>query len=202
MRKQFMIDIESTGVSFDDDCILEIGILEMDFVDGFWRGGREFQTYLRYLGVPESEFAKKHLVEVYKAANYAPIRRSDEIRNSILNFFKSCGKVGHEVLLCGWNASNFDIPMLHAKGYLNPPGYETGPDGKDTKVGDHHYRIYEIGGAVQLTCDTLGLDYDYVCKTAKDAWTTVAPKGKEHDALFDCYKQLAILNGLIKMVRK
>ncbi len=200
-EKHFMLDIESTGVDLVLDVVLEIGIVEMNMVDGFWRPGQEFRQILHTDRQPQSEFAKTHMVELYKKCNAAPFVPTPEVQAAILAFFAGCGKSGHDVLLCGWNAANFDVPMLHAKGFLQPPGYKTDIDGKDWPVGDHHYRIYEMCGALQVASDVLQKPYEEFKEQVKNAYPMPLPEGKSHDALFDCHKQICMLNGLIKVLR-
>lgn len=200
-EKHFMIDVESTNVDFEVDDILEIGIVEMDFVHGYWKPGREFHTFVHTDMSPRTEFAKREMVEVFKQAQATPLRKHEDIRSDIVSWFRSCGVKGHQVLFCGWNASNFDVPFMQAKGYLKKPGYET-IDGKDVKVGDHHYRIYEMGGAIQLACDILQRPYDSFKEEIKTAYPMPMPDGKQHDAIYDCHMQIAMLNGLIKVMRE
>ncbi len=199
-NKHFMLDIESTGVSLQRDKVLEIGILEVDFIDCLWKPGAEFRQLIHYPGQPESQFAKEHMAPLYARCNEAPFLATGAVRSRLVGFFAGCGVSGHGVLLMGWNAANFDVPMLHAHGLLVPPGYST-VNGVDSQVGDHHYRIYEMCGAVQLAQDVL-----------QERWETLKPRvlaaggqepeGKAHDALYDCYQQVRILNGLIEVIRR
>lgn len=196
-----MIDIESTGVDLWRDEVLEIGIVEMlPTDDGLWAAGREFHTFVHSNRAPITEFARAHMVEVYRKANLTPKRKSDDIRQDIVNFLKDCGRVGHGVFFCGWNASNFDLPMLHQQDLLEAPGYET-VDGVDKQVGDHHYRIYEMGGAVQYVSDMKNMPRANVQVLATELGGETGVTGKDHDALYDCHKQIRLLNGLIKLGR-
>ena len=198
---RFMIDIEATGVDQEKDVILEIGILETRFDGRFWQPGREFHKILHYAGEPESEFAKTHMVELYKRCNDAPHTTIASTREEMLAFFKECGHTGHGVVFMGWNSMNFDVPFLNKVGYLKAPGYET-VNGEDIRVGDHHYRQYEMSGVIQFVQDVLGRDRDTVLKEAEETDHTITlPEGKEHDALYDCYKQLKLVNGLISLTR-
>lgn len=201
--KHFMVDIEATGVNIGVDKILEIGLVEMlPTDDGFWRPGKEYQTYVHCNRAPMSQFARENMAAVYLAANNAPKRTADQIRAELVAFFEGCGKVGHEVLLCGWNASNFDVPMLNWADYLIPPGYET-VDGKDSQVGDHHYRVYEMCGAIQVMADIKQMSYTDVKEAAKNAFDgPPLPSGKAHDAIYDCHSQIKLLNGIIALGRQ
>lgn len=199
-EKHFMIDIESTGVDFVKDDVLEIGVVEIDFSGGYWVPGRVFHTFLHSIRKPESQFAKERMEAVYRSANASTVT-TEQARHWLLSWLKQCGKVGHDVLFVGWNAANFDVSMLNAKGILKRPGYET-IDGKDIQVGDHHYRVYEMCGAIQLACDVLLKPYEDFKEHIKTAYDMPLPEGKEHDAIYDCYMQIKMLNGLIKVMRE
>lgn len=200
-----MIDLESTGVDFDRDDILEVAALEVDYVGGYWMPGRALKFRSGTSKRPESEFAKEHMTPLYDACGRLSIRPAEEARELLVNFFRDCGVVrGSETFLMGWNASNFDVPFLHRKGWLKPPRY-TQVDGKDVMTGDHHYRIYEIGGAIAFAGDVSEVPQaarrKALTEDAKKAWPMELPDAKAHDALYDCYAQLQTLNGLIKLTR-
>ncbi len=204
MEKHFMIDIETTGVDPETDDLLQIGILEMDYVDGFWRTGKSFEITQHSGRRPESSFAKEHMVPLYDRCNSSPWIKPEIIRKELLQFFNECGSKPPTIYTMGWNASNFDLPFLFHHRCLVPSGYAPGPDGKDVMIGDVHYRIYEIGGAVSLVSNAIGHeDRKTLCKIAEGAGDPYVelPKGKEHDAIYDCYNQARILNGLIALTR-
>lgn len=202
-KKIFMLDIEGTGVTTDDE-ILEIGIVEMEKINSLWVSGKVFHMYLHTDREPESLFAQQHQKHLYRRCrNEQPIEPAT-VRKQIMNFFKECGIKGNtaeNVILCGWN-SNYDVLFMHKMGYLEPPGYET-VNGAEVKTGDHSYRIYEINGAIDFVCDLLGLDRDAVKGHAEVYKHSYLEKilGKDHDALYDCYGQIGLLNGLIQFTR-
>jgi hypothetical protein len=205
MEKHFMLDIEATGIDPATEELLSIGLLETDWDGDFWRPGRCKEWILHTDRQPQSEFAKEHMVELYAKCNAAPVMTVDRLRWEVLDFLRSCGTTSvTDTYLMGWNASNFDIPFLIAKGVLRSNRYETGADGKDVMVGDFHYRIYELGGAVSLAQNaTREKDRAKLIQDAK-AWAPeiATPGGKKHDALFDCFEQLRLLNGLITLARR
>lgn len=204
MEKHFMLDIESTGVDPKKDDLLQIGVLEVTFDGDRWNAGRSFELIQHSDKKPESEFAKTHMAKLYEICNRAPSWTAENMRWMLLDFFRNCGVNPPDVYLMGWNASNFDIPFLIEKGVLQPSYYEIGPDGKDIRKGDFHYRIYELGGALSLISNKFPeIDRKALVETAKGKDNmTLLPAGKEHDALFDCYSQLKILNGLIELSRQ
>lgn len=202
-EKHFMIDIETTGVDPKKDDLLQIGLLEATFgTDGFWHPGRKLELLQHTDRKPESEFAKEHMAELYEVCNRAPLWKPEDLRWMILKFFKDCGAEPPMVFLMGWNASGFDIPFLISKGILVPSNYEQ-VDGKEVMRGDFHYRVYELAGAIALICDAKSLERKKVISEAEAFSDKIQlPHGKEHDAVFDCFKQLKILNGLIALARR
>lgn len=203
----FMIDIETTGINAATEELLEIGIVEMKKDErGMYQPNQSFQKILYSSREPVSEFAKKYQVELYRQANLAPRTDPHGVRFEMLRFFRACGAESRkDVNFCGWNASSFDVPFLHIKGFLEAPGYRIGEDGKDYPVGDHDYQYYEMGGAISLVQDILGVaDRKQLAKQAEELGkklTTNPFEGTEHTALFDCMKQMALLNGLIQLAQ-
>lgn len=204
MEKHFMIDIETTGVDQKNDVILQVGILECDFnpIDGYWKPGRSLE-FIQYTDrEPQTPFAMAHQKELYekcrKANKFYDARKG---RKEITDFFASCGALAPNVFLMGWNASNFDVPFLVNAGWLMPSRYET-VNGTEIMVGDFHYRIYELGGAINFAADVKRWTRSDMIEAALAVPSEFdLPEGKEHDALFDCYKQLKILNGLLFRLR-
>lgn len=122
----------------------------------------------------------------------------------MLKFFKECGAESPNVYMMGWNASNFDLQFLVAKGVLIPSYYESDADGKDVMRGDFHYRVYELGGALSLVSNIKPKVSRKDLIEEAVAVDTIVPTipGKQHDALYDCYRQLKILNGLISLAKR
>lgn len=206
MKKIFMLDIETTGIQPQTSDLLQIGVLELDFdpEKHAWQPGKSLELIQYTSKIPTSEFAKKHQKDLYYRSNNHFFTHPSALRRKILGFMESCGaKERDEHIFTGWNVSSFDLPFLLAKECLVAPGYVIGSDGKDVPVGDYNYRIYEIGGAVSLAQDVLGLDRKQVIDLAEAAGPDVSRGGGagEHDALFDCYKQTRTLNGLIQLIR-
>ena len=206
MMKHLMIDIESTGIDPKVEDLLQVALLEIDFVDGYWHPGRSFNLFVHTDRKPTTEFALEHQQGLYDECSRAMKRSMPEIREAVLEFFALCGLTPpKDVFFAGWNASNFDVPFLVEKRVLRPPTYET-VNGKDVMVGDFHYRVYELGGAVGLVQDVLQETLEEGRKKMTERALDAAPgpelgNGIQHDALYDCYRQTRILNGLIALVR-
>lgn len=204
MKPHFMIDIETTGIDPRFEELLQIGVLALTYRDGFWHPGKTLNIFQGTTRAPESEFARTHMQEIYRVCNGLPRRHPSGIRDEMRDFFRENGARGVEhTFLMGWNASNFDVPFLVHERVLIPSSYETGPDGKDTMVGDFHYQIYEIGGSLSIAANVLNhSDRKALVEEALAAYPEIEmPAGKQHDALYDCYRQTRILNGLIRMTR-
>lgn len=194
-NKLFMIDIETSGVNPTSDDVLQIAVMEMNFLGGYWEKGKVFNFFQHSDKKPNSKFTIEHMQDIFAKCNAAAQVPAEEVRQQILAFCKECGADAPNIFFCGWNAGIFDLPFLAHHGYLFPAKYEN-----DRLVGDCHYRIYEISGALQLVANVRGSnEINVVLKEAQK----MSPKleGNRHDALHDCERQMHILNALIKMMR-
>lgn len=194
-NKIFMIDIETTGVEPSKEEVLQIALIEMNFFDGRWLKGNSFNIFLHTDRQPTTKFALDHMKEIYAKCNRAPKVEPSEVRKQIVKFCEDCGADAPNIFFAGWNAGIFDIPFLEHHGFLVPAKYIN-----DQLVGDCHYRIYEISGAINLVANVRGNnEINAILKEAQKR----SPKleGNRHDALYDCERQMNILNALIEMMR-
>lgn len=190
-----MIDIETTGVDPRKEQVLQIALIEMNFLGGFWEKGKSFNFFQHYPHAPSTKFAIDHMKEIYDKCNKAPSVEPAKVRQMIVDFCIECGANPPNIFFAGWNAGIFDIPFLEHHGYLVTAKYEN-----DKLTGDSHYRIYEISGALNLVANVRGNnEINAVLKEAQK----LSPKleGNRHDALYDCERQMHILNSLIRMMR-
>jgi hypothetical protein len=190
-----MIDIETTGVDPLKEEVLQIALLEMNFLGGYWEKGKTLNFFQHTDRPPTTKFALDHMKEIYEKCHRASAVEPAKVRQLILDFCEECGASPPNIFFAGWNAGIFDIPFLAHHGYLVPAKYEN-----DKLVGDCHYRIYEISGALNLVANVRGNnEINAILKEAQK----LSPKleGSRHDALFDCERQMHILNSLIRMVR-
>lgn len=212
MNLMYMIDIETTGTNKETDDILEIAIVPIMRDGGYWRpsyGKDVFHTVLHTDRKPESKFAFEHMQELYKKCNETSKDRNYEKVAQELQLYLHpelgpLDKHATPKMFMGWNASTFDLDFMFKKGLLNPSYYYVKGD-REVLGGDVHYRVYEQSGAVELVCDVTGLDRKAVLATAEQMLEKQhlmsLPKGKSHDALYDCYKQINMMNGLIALAR-
>jgi len=200
-RPSFMIDIETSGVDLESDQILQIAVVAVKLgKSGFWTPLGEFNFYQNFPEDPSNDFAKKHMVDVYARCNKADYVPPDQVRLQLLEFFEKHHGIC-PVQLLGWNAGGFDMPFLVRDGYLNPTRYEK-VDGEFDLVGDFHYRIYDIGSVLQFVRDQVGVPRDVMTDVAEKIYPELPlPDGQKHDALYDCYRQIRLLNGLIRYTK-
>lgn len=203
-ENHYMIDIESTGVNQQSDEILEIALVQIEYKYPFWiPTGKFYHRVLHYAGQPVTPFAKQHMKELYKKCNDTdPQFNYELVGKEIRAFLHGTTELQLPKLFMGWNASNFDVPFMFTKGLLTPSFYVE-IDGKEELRGDVHYRIYEQTGSLQVISDMSGLDRKTLELLAKDVNPVPIelPKGKSHDALYDCYSQINMQNGLIQIGR-
>ena len=196
MKKQFMLDIETTGVDPDIDDVLQIALLELNFNDDHWEKGQHFNFFQHTDRKPESPFAKQHMLGLFERCQNTPYTSVDKVRQQILDFTKDCGAASPNVYICGWHVGIFDLSFLGQHKYFKVAQYN-----KDGVLeGDCHYRTYEISGALQLVAN-LTQTSDLNSLVRRSLEDSELPEGQRHDALYDCERQLCIMNGLLKIAK-
>lgn len=205
MEKHYMIDIETSGVDKKNDEILEVALVEIELVNGYWNlTGKQFHRVLHYPGQPKDSFAIKHMSELYLKCNLTDENEDYAKLSTDLPLFLHDGEdEGTPKFFMGWNASNFDIPFMFIKNILTPSYYIETEEGQELR-GDVHYRIYEQTGALNFMLNMTGLSKKSLRALSNDLNPVYLdlPKGKSHDALYDCYSQINMMNGLIAIGRK
>ncbi len=202
-KPYFMIDIETTGLEPQNDEIMQVAIVAIwrDSQTGFWNpggdaryphsSGAQFNFYqkIKSTTVPRDEFAKEHMVAMYVYDIHSTVRER------ILTFFRHAG-ADHPAPLMGWNLGILDIPFLTAHKYLLK--------GDNVYDGDFHHRLYDVRSACKFRADLLGVDEKAMREVAYAAYPELEmPEGiGKHDALHDCYRQIRILNGLIRLAKR
>jgi oligoribonuclease (3'-5' exoribonuclease) len=196
-NKIFMIDIETTGVDPKTEHVMQIAMIEMTWENGQWSMGRTFNFFQHTSLQPTTKFHMDHMREIFQKCQAAPLIPAPEVRQKILDFCKQCGSEPPNIFFAGWNAGIFDIPFLEYHGYIQPARYVN-----DKLTGDCHYRVYDLSGALQMAANVKG--HNEINAMIKEA-QKIAPKhtyeGSRHDALYDCERQIHLLNGLIKLLR-
>jgi hypothetical protein len=200
-NKHFMLDIESTG-PHPEDSALQVGLVEVDYDGVRWCPGRELEFALHHPGQPETAFAKKKLRALYTRCNAEPPQTVEAYRAKMLDFFRECGVTGQEVRIMGMNAAMMDVPLLNHHRLLERPGYLQIPgEDREVAVGDHHYRVYEIVGALSFAANLLGIGSSEVKDRAWALAGSDSIPGEVHDAIYDCHRQIRLLNGALQLVR-
>lgn len=197
----FMIDIETTGVNVSECELLQIALLPLKFEEYFkpychniptfksknFSIGPEGFVFTQYYEGPISEFGLKYQKTLYDECKIAYKVDPRDCRQEILSYITLVnGKLPFNI--SGKNIGVFDLPILSLNGYLFR--------------NDYHYRVEDMSGCFKLAQRVTGKSREELEKIAIDI-TPIPFKipGKDHEALSDCYRQAAIYNGLIKLLR-
>jgi len=204
-KYKFMIDIETTGVNFEKDQLLEIGIVALTLENGFYRPGGIFHKYQYCDRQPTSEFAKKYQVELYGKCNNAPNVPVEKMRELILEFLGKHNYQGVDTIFVGKAAGFFDMRFLDHHGYLKGPSYKM-INGKETQYGDFSHRVDDITTLHNVNSIVFGVkrkDFSSACANIDHTINMDELKNQagEHNAIYDCMSQLKELNGYMKLMR-
>lgn len=201
INNAFMLDIETTGLDIVRDQVLEIGIVHVVKKDRFWMPKEELCLTIYSDQVPQTDFARKYQEKLYKKANRSKLKKPGTIREKILEFFKKNSKKDQLPVIMGKNAGGFDIPFLVQNGYLvkEKKYYGKKKDVLYTKS-DISHRVYDISSLIYYIQDmNKGISRKEVIELAIRRYPLPKKIEKmEHNAIYDCYEQLSILNGLLR----
>lgn len=208
-KPHFMIDIETTGLEPENDEIMQVAIVAVwrDYQTGFWNPGGDSSSYcpsssqfnfyqkIKQTTMPRDDFAKEHMTEMYDKCKALTYDIHSTVRERILTFFRHAG-AEHPAPLMGWNLGILDIPFLTAHKYLIK--------GDNIYQGDFHHRLYDVRSACKFQADLMGIEEKIMREVAYAAYPELEmPDGVgKHDALHDCYRQIRILNGLIRLAKR
>lgn len=200
VNKYFVTDCETTGTDPESDDVLQIAFLEVEFDGEYWVPGKEFEEFIHTKKEPDYDWAKENLSDVYKKAQTSKKTKYGEVHRDIIEFFKKCG-ASLPVNLIGYNITVFDLNFYESKGLLKKLSRDK--EDKEKKVGDYHYRVYEMAGVIEFAENFFLENRNEIVKRAINIdKTIVLPSGRNsHDALYDCYQNIKVLNGIIKMFR-
>lgn len=203
METVFVLDIETTGFDFKADDILQIGMLACNFTPTrrLWEPVAEYELFLPTKKNPTCDFAKEHMAALYTKCQAVPYKFAPwEVRQNIMNWVHRQVPANSEgVKLMGWNIGVFDLRFLLEKGYAIEGDRNLG---KPHSARDFHYRVFELGGAVDLITMEIGWDRSRLLEFIEENGVGRLPDNrKKHDALFDCYMNLRRVNGLHTLLR-
>lgn len=226
-QQKFMVDIETTGVSKETDDILELAVLELQWPREhslFWVPASFYQTYIYTDRQPENAFARREMQELYDHCNSLdPSLNYGSCREGLISYFDGIGvKRPFGVQFMGNAAANFDVPFMIEKDVIKGCYYEQDPKDptKEHPRGDCHYRVHDQQGGIDLATKVTGIqcrsELSTLCRKygrqvidcaefEKDALNQCygsTLKAKAHRALFDCFDQMHMENGLIQFLRR
>lgn len=177
-----MVDCEMTGLDPAVDDVIQLSCLKLELEGIQYKAVDEFNIYIHTDKQPESDFAKKYLIDIYRKANSSTITYPDA-----------------KELLHGWLSDEWlnqasptgdcvptDILFLYVKGVINLGRYEG-----DTPVpGTFHYEYFEANPLKLLARTKAGFKFDKQLPRIPG----------DHDAMVDCKNQLTELNGIIEVL--
>lgn len=201
MNSVIMIDIETTGVDKQKDDILQVGMVKCKVMENghLTSNGETFCETIHSKRTPSDYFAKKYMSGLYERCNSTNTSYDYKYVSSLMKeFIHSDGE--EPKFFIGLNASGFDLPFCFEKGLLTPSSYVDTDDGQKI-VGDVHYRVDEMTG-LRLACEKVtGLSWKTIGSLADDISGFIQDENKDHDALYDCHKQIKFHNALIDILK-
>lgn len=197
-----MIDIETTGTDVDKCSLLQIGILPLEYKDGYFYpytpkiASLEIENFnitekgfvftQAYKG-PISEWGQKYQFDLYQKCASVQEVRPLSVRAEMLSYMKVIGSP-LPFIAAGKNLGIFDMPILQRLQYFTRS--------------DFHYRLEDMSGCFKLAQRVTGKTKEELEKIAREVCPVPhVVAGAAHDALYDCYDQTNIYNGLIKYMR-
>src|SRR5690606_19709069 len=109
--------------------VLEVGaaLVNMNTITGYYEYSpiSPFQFTIHSLSQPQSDFAKKNQVELYKLCNEMPPEANyAACRKALLSWFEGAGLVDRwSRNMVGKNVVTFDLDILHEVGILDKEDY-------------------------------------------------------------------------------
>jgi oligoribonuclease (3'-5' exoribonuclease) len=177
-----MIDCEMTGLDPKVDDVIQIAALRL-----LWEGDEyqvveePFNIFLHTDKQPQSEFARTHLTEIYKAANESP-NSTDDAHGMLKTWL---GDWYGKVSPCG-DCVPTDILFLYMKNIISLSHF----DGDTPVDGTFHYEFADMHFIKACARQKMGRKFD----------RDVPRLAGDHDALVDCKNQLNEMNAIIKVL--
>lgn len=197
-----MLDIETTGTDTGSCKLLQIAMLPIEFKDGYFHpyfpkiasleidnfnvNKNGFVFTQAYKG-PISEWGQKYQFDLYQKCASVQEVRPLSVRAEMLSYIKTIG-CPTPFTAAGKNLGVFDMPILQRLQYLTRS--------------DFHYRLEDMSGCFKLAQRVTGKTKEELEKIAREVCpVTHTVPGGAHEALYDCYDQTNVYNGLIKFMR-
>ena len=195
----FMLDIETTGLDKEKDDVLEIGVVHMKMdKSGVFVPGESFSQIFPTTKEP-SDWAKQHPAQVEFYDKCRMLHQDDSSnriraeygRRELTELKKHKGE-DKLPSICGLNVINFDLLFLVKKGFLREE--------------DYSYRIFDVTPVIDFVMLAFNMRKEVRTPLVDKAFISGAlvggmPDGTAHGALWDCYRQIKMLNGFLQMAR-
>lgn len=198
----FMVDIETTGTKLEDN-ILQIAILQLEYTKQKYLRPKElFNFYQNIDHGPPNNWAKEHQSELYEKCQKSPKVEPEDVREDILKFFSKCYS-WPPVKVIGKNVATFDMPRLVYHGYMKESHHVIDSEGNQSLKGDFHYRLNEISGLIYGLELSTGKPRNAIIDAALAIYPEIRLPEEVglHDAVYDCYMQTRLYNGLLTLMR-
>jgi hypothetical protein len=111
MKDLFIVDIETTGLSYSD-MTLEFVILQVMRERGFYKPGRFYRRVFHYSHPPESTFAKANHQSLYEEARHAESVAPSLVHADLDEFFESCDSKDYKNRIIVGSRLSLKLEML------------------------------------------------------------------------------------------
>jgi len=180
-----MLDCEMTGLDPKKDDIIQLTALKLEWngkayarPDYFDDDESTLNLFIHTDLAPTSDFARKHLTEIYRKANESKI--DYKMARSLLEQWLGTWK--GKVSPCG-DCVPTDVLFLYMKNVIDLSHY----DGDTPVDGTFHFEFFEMNSLKAVARQKAGRKVD----------RDVPRLPGDHDALVDCKNQLAEMNAII-----
>lgn len=193
MKDLFIVDIETTGLSYSD-MTLELAILQVIRERGFYKPGRFYRRVFHYSHAPDSSFAKTHHMSLYEEAKQADSVSPSLINEEVEQFFEACDSKDYKNRVIVGSRLNFKLELLDKARLLFKPQTMDFSDG--IKHIGHYFGTIDLYGIEAFVSEL----FDEHKAKIKEKMLNLSlqhkmPQGlNRHRALYDAFIYLNCLN--------
>lgn len=177
-----MLDCEMTGLNVATDDVIQIAALKLERDGVQYRAtGTPFNMFLHTDLQPESEFARTHMVDIYKKANASTMGYA-EARIALKEWLGDWWSIVSPAGDC----VPTDVMFLAQKGVISLSHYV----GDVPVPGTFHYEYFDMNAIKAIARTRVTYKFDKELKRLPG----------DHDALIDCYNQLTEMNAFLDVL--